>query len=88
MQIGVVYMCLCVRVSVCVWSGGGWVGGGVGVRNTYELLNLKALKIAMCCENRMFQCMGKIKVPFEIPHKMSPPGTFQDYDIIIYSVGY
>ena len=29
-------------------------------KNTYELLNLRALKISMLYKNRIFQCMGKI----------------------------
>ena len=29
-------------------------------KNTYELLNPRALKISMLHKNRIFQCMGKI----------------------------
>ena len=29
-------------------------------KNTYELLNPRALKISMFYKNRIFQCMGKI----------------------------
>ena len=29
-------------------------------KNTYELLNLRALKILMSYKNRIFQCMGQI----------------------------
>ena len=48
-------------------------------KNTYELLNLRALKISKLHKNDIFQCMGKIfcvefqRVPFEIPHKISYP---------------
>ena len=46
-------------------------GGGGGVKNAYELLNLRALKISMY-ENHIFQCMCKIFcVEFQIPHKIS-----------------
>ena len=41
-----------VGVGVVVWGcggmGGGVGGGGWGVRNAYELLNLRALKISIC----------------------------------------
>ena len=30
------------------------------IKNTYELLNLRALKISTLYKNRIFQCMGKI----------------------------
>ena len=36
-------------------------------KNTYELLKIRALKISMLYENRIFQCT------FEIPHKISLP---------------
>ena len=29
-------------------------------KNTYELLNLRALKIRLCIKNRIFQCKGRI----------------------------
>ena len=35
-------------------------GPGVHFKNAYELLNLRALKIAMLYKNCIFQCMGKI----------------------------
>ena len=35
-----------------------WQGGRF--KNTYELLNPRALKISMLYKNRIFQCMGKI----------------------------
>ena len=35
-----------------------WPGGRF--KNTYELLNPRALKISMLYKNRIFQCMGKI----------------------------
>ena len=58
-----VYVCVC----VCVW---GWWGGGV--KNTYELLNLRALK---------FSPVDKMVVPFEIPHKIYDP-YIERYDFI------
>ena len=30
------------------------------LKNTYELLNLRALKISILYKNEIFQCMGKI----------------------------
>ena len=33
---------------------------GGHLKNAYELLNLKALKISMLYKNHIFQCMGKI----------------------------
>ena len=45
-------------------GGGGGGGGGDGVRgvfkNTYALLNLRALKISVLYKNHIFQWMGKI----------------------------
>ena len=45
-------------------GGGGWGGGGGGwgshFKNTYELLNLKALKNSTLYENRIFQGMGSL----------------------------
>ena len=41
-------------------------------KNTYKLLNPRALKNSMLYQIRIFQCMGKIfyvEFPFEIPHK-------------------
>ena len=35
-------------------------GSGGHFKNTYELLNQRALKISMLYKNRIFQCMGKI----------------------------
>ena len=45
-------------VCVCVCGGGG--GGGGGVKNVYELLHLRALKISILYENCISWCMGKI----------------------------
>ena len=33
---------------------------GGRLKNAYELLNLRALKISMLYKNHIFQCMGKI----------------------------
>ena len=56
-----------------------YVPPGGRFKNTYELLNLRALKISKLHKNHIFQCMGKIilcgisKGTFEIPHKISYP---------------
>ena len=57
--------------SLAVWSSGKnifeeygspalvffkFIGGGI--KNAYELLNLRALKISMLYKNHIFQCMG------------------------------
>ena len=47
-------------------------------KNTYEPLNLKALKMSMLYKNHIFQCMGKnlcgiSKGTFEMPHKILYP---------------
>ena len=52
-----------------------WWGPGGHFKNTYELLNLRALKISMLYKNHIFQCMGKIfcvefrKVPLKFRTK-------------------
>ena len=72
-----IYVCVCVYVCMCVCVC------GRGFWNTYELLNLKALKIAICYENRMFQCMGKIfcvqlqRYPLKFQTKCLPPAPFR-----------
>ena len=50
-------------ISVCCWSPPGetqfmWAGGHI--KNTYELLNLRALKFLPVNKIHIFQCMGKI----------------------------
>ena len=54
-------------VFIVLVGGGGGVGGGgvVGVvggmfKNTYELLNPRALNISILYEYHIFQCMGKV----------------------------
>ena len=37
-----------------------WIPGSRHFKNTYELLNLRALKISSLCKKHTFQCMGKI----------------------------
>ena len=50
---------------------------GEHFKNTYELLNLRALKFSPVNKIHIFQCIGKVfcvefqKVPFEIPHNIS-----------------
>ena len=45
---------------VCVCVGGGGGGGGERFKNTYELVNLRALRFSTLYKNRIFQCMGEI----------------------------
>ena len=47
-----------VVVCVCVCGGGG--GGGGRFKNTFELLNLRALKFSIVEKVNIFQCMGQI----------------------------
>ena len=55
--------------------------------NTYELLNLRALKIFMLYKNHIFQCMGKIfcvefqRVPLKF-HTQYLTHTLKDVDFI------
>ena len=54
----------------------GWVG--VGFKNKYELINLKALKFSTLYESYLWICGLNIlcvvsMVPFEIPHKITYP---------------
>ena len=56
-------------------------------KNTYELLNLRALKISKLHKNHIFQCMGKIfcvefqRVPFKF-HTKYLTHTLKDVDFI------
>ena len=53
-----------------------WViTSGGRFKNTYELLNLGALKFSHVNKIHIFQCMGKMFCvgTFEIPHKLSYP---------------
>ena len=56
-------------------------------KNAYELLNLRALKISMLFENRIFQYMGKIfcvefqGVPLKFPIKYLTH-TLKDVDFV------
>ena len=56
-------------------------------KNTYELLNLKALKISKLHKNHIFQCMGKIfcvefqRVPLKF-HTKYLTHTLKDVDFI------
>ena len=64
------------------------IGGESGGRfkNTYELLNLRALKISMLHKNHIFQCMGKIfcvefqRVPLKF-HTKYLAHTSKDVDL-------
>ena len=61
------YIKCVIMKSNCIIRGGGG--------NSYEVLNLRALKISMLYKNHIFQCMGKIFcVEFQrVPHKISYP---------------
>ena len=49
-------------------------------KNTYELLNPRALKISMLYKNRIFQCMGKI---FCVEFQRFPGGRFKNtYELL------
>ena len=56
-------------------------------KNTYELLNLRALKISKLHKNHIFQCMGKIfcvefqRVPLKF-HTKYLTHTLKDVDFI------
>ena len=62
-----------------------WTGGRF--KNTYELLNLRALKISKLHKNHIFQCMGKIfcvefqRVPLKF-HTKYLTHTLKDVDFI------
>ena len=56
-------------IMVISWSLYNSLGGGV--KNTYELLNLRALKILILYKNHIFQCMGRI---FCVEFQRVPPG--------------
>ena len=66
--------------SMCLRSGGRF-------KNTYELLNLRALKISKLHKNHIFQCMGKIfcvefqGVPLKF-HTKYLTHTLKDVDFI------
>ena len=66
--------------------GSGWDRGG-RFKNTYELLNLRALKISKLHKNHIFQCMGKIfcvefqRVPLKF-HIKYLTHTLKDVDFI------
>ena len=48
-------------LSIYYWSGTVWNLASRGhFKNTYELLNPKALKISIWYQKHIFQCMGKI----------------------------
>ena len=69
------------RCMVCFVSSGG------RFKNTYELLNLRALKISKLHKNHIFQCMGKIfcvefqRVPLKF-HTKYLTHTLKDVDFI------
>ena len=64
-----------------------WPGGRF--KNTYELLNLRALKISKLHKNHIFQCMGKIfcvefhRVPLKF-HTKYLTHTLKDVDLFTY----
>ena len=50
----------CLSLGGVGWVGGGGGGWGVGFKNTYELLNLRALKFSTVNKIYIFQYMGNI----------------------------
>ena len=74
------------RVVTAVTLDIGYMPGG-RFKNTYELLNLRALKISMLYKNHIFQCMGKIfcvefqRVPLKF-HTKYLTHTLKDVDFI------
>ena len=72
-------------------QGSNWqynsIGSGGRFKNTYELLNLRALKISKLHKNHIFQCMGKIfcvefqRVPLKF-HTKYLTHTLKDVDFI------
>ena len=62
-------------------------GPGGRFKNTYELFNLRALKISKLHKNYIFQCMGKIfcvefqRVPLKF-HTKDLTHTLKDVDFI------
>ena len=76
---------LFVFFSICFILRLLWPGGHFN--NTYELLNLRALKISKLHKNHIFQCMGKIfcvefqRVPLKF-HTKYLTHTWKDVDFI------
>ena len=70
-----------------VWNTGDKPLPGGRFKNTFELLNLRALKISMLYKNHIFQCMGKIfcvefqRVPLKF-HTKYLTHTLKDVDFI------
>ena len=68
-------------------SNCGYTRPGGRFKNTYELLNLRALKISKLHKNHIFQCMGKIfcvefqRVPLKF-HTKYLTHTLKDVDFI------
>ena len=69
------------------WTSCDSWGGGGRFKNTYELLNLRALKISHLYKNCIFQCMGKIfcvefqRYPLKF-HTQYLTHTLEDADFI------
>ena len=75
-------------VQVMGWpSSLTYTSPGERFKNTYELLNLRALKISKLHKNHIFQCMGKIfcvefqRVPLKF-HTKYLTHTLKDVDFI------
>ena len=80
------WKCLMCSQHCCHWYPGAKAPGG-RFKNTYELLNLRALKISKLHKNHIFQCMGKIfcvefqRVPLKF-HAKYLTHTLKDVDFI------
>ena len=76
--------CRSINYFPLLWTQN-WPGGVL--KNTYELLNLRALKISKLHKNHIFQCMGKIfcvefqRVPLKF-HTKYLTHTLKDVDFI------
>ena len=77
-----------VLVQIMAWCQPGYnPPSGGRFKNTYELLNLRALKISKLHKNHIFQCMGKIfcvefqRVPLKF-HTKYLTHTLKDVDFI------
>ena len=76
-----------IRTQHCGYKSPGANAPGGRFKNTYELLNLRALKISKLHKNYIFQCMGKIfcvefqRVPLKF-HTKYLTHTLKDVDFI------
>ena len=84
----IIYTCIYMyTLSKIGSSNNGWWHMGARLKNAYELLNLRTLKISTLYKNHIFQCMGKIfcvefqKVPLKF-HTIYLAHTLKDVNFI------